>query len=81
MAIGSAIQEEWDWCRRCGRQYHISHLIKQEGVIRCTVTCVDDLSNKYRQYGIGRVLSDNSKEGSTDKDEILRDPGEVPFQT
>lgn len=79
MAIGSAIQEEWDYCRTCGRAFHISLLMKQEGSLRCVVSCVDDLSNKYRQYGIGQVLSDGSKEGSTDKDDIFKEPGEIAF--
>lgn len=80
MSIGKAAQEEWDWCRRCGRQYHVSQLMKQEGQIRCTVVpCTDDLSNKYRKYGIAQVLADGSQEGSTDKDQIFSDPGEIAF--
>ena len=78
--IGQAIQEEWDWCATCGRQHHISQLVKQEGVLRCTVTCTDDLSNKYRQLGIAKVLADGSREGGSDKPEIFKDPGEVVFQ-
>lgn len=80
MSIGGAIQEEWDFCQRCGRRYHISQLQMQEGQRRCTVTCLDDLSNKYRQAGINAILADKSNEGSTDKDQIFKDPGEVVFR-
>lgn len=80
MSTHQAIQEEWDWCRRCGRSFHVSQLQKQEGELRCIRTCLDDLSNKYRQQGIAEVLADGSNEGSSDKPELFKDPGEVVFQ-
>lgn len=80
MSTGPAIQEEWDWCRTCGRQFHVSQLMKQEGVLRCTKTCVDDLSNKYRKIGIQKVLADGAREGSSDKPDMFKDPGEVVFR-
>lgn len=80
MSIGDAINEEWDWCRRCGRQFHVSKLQMQEGTLRCTITCIDDLSNKYRLLGVQKVLSDGQKEGSSDKPELFKDPGEVVFK-
>lgn len=79
MAIGNAIFEEFDICERCGFQFHISQLMKQEGHLRCTVSCVDDLSNKYRQKQIAEVLK-GTREGMSDKPEIFRDPGEVVFE-
>lgn len=79
MSIGPAIQEEWDWCRRCGRRYHVSKLARQEGELRCTVTCTDDLSNKYRKLGIQKVLA-TGNEGSSDKPDMFKDPGEVVFK-
>lgn len=80
MSIKTAIQEEWDWCRRCGRSYHVSQLARQEGELRCTLTCIDDLSNKYRKLGIEKVLADGSNEGSSNKPKMFNDPGEVVFK-
>jgi hypothetical protein len=80
MSVGQAIQEEIDFCRRCGRQWHVSQLQMQEGVLRCTISCLDDLSNKYRQLGIQKVLSDGSNESSSDKPKMFEDPGEVVFR-
>lgn len=79
MATHQRVDEEWDWCRRCGRQFHVSSLQMQEGVLRCIQTCIDDLSNKYRQLGINKILADGARESTSDKPEMFKDPGEIVF--
>ena len=80
MSIGKAINVEWDWCIRCGREFHVSKLIKQQGMLLCTVKpCYDDLSNQYRPLQISESLR-NDREGVSDKPDMFSDPGEVVFQ-
>jgi len=80
MSTGQYVGEEKGRCELCQREFHISLLMKQEGHLRCIVSCVDDLSNKYRRKRISEVLADGANEGSSDKPKIFQDPGEVVFE-
>lgn len=52
--------QQWDVCARCGKRYPMSMLRMQEGVLRCTRTCQDNLEIKRRPAIIARVLSDQA---------------------
>lgn len=80
MSTGKFINEERGRCELCQRLFHVSLLMKQQGHLRCIISCTDDLSNQYRQKEISNKLGDGSQEGSSDKPQIFRDPGEVVFE-
>lgn len=48
--------EPWRSCDRCGFLYPIGQLRKQLGMMLCSVTCTDDLSNDRRPQQIARIL-------------------------
>jgi hypothetical protein len=81
MAIGKAIFQEVDRCGRCWRLFPISQLQKQDGHLRCVISCTDDLSTttEKRQRLISDVLS-SGQEGVSDKPELFSDPGELSFE-
>lgn len=80
MSTGQYIGEEVGRCELCDRLFHISLLRKQEGHLRCIVSCTDDLTLKYRPKVIADILASNTHEGASDKPEIFRDPGEIVFE-
>lgn len=79
MSTGKFAGEEKGRCERCWREFYVSQLIKQEGHLRCTVSCVDDLSNTRRAKIISDVLS-SGQDGVSEKPEMFNDPGEIAFE-
>jgi hypothetical protein len=81
MSTGKAQFEEVGRCERCWRKFPITMLIKQEGHLRCIISCIDDLSStrERRQRTISDKLS-SGREGVSDKPEIFSDPGEMSFE-
>lgn len=67
---------QWQECDRCGLMYPIDRLTRQQGLIVCMRTCVDNLDNQYRPKIIADVLA-TPGEGSDERSEFFKDPGEV----
>jgi hypothetical protein len=81
MSTGKAQFVEVGRCERCGRQFPVSLLQKQDGHLRCIVSCIDDLSTtrERRQRIISDKLS-SGHEGASSKPELFADPGESSFE-
>ena len=81
MSTGKAQFVEKGRCERCWREFPVTLLQKQEGHLRCIISCIDDLSaTRDRRQ---RIISDklaSGKEGSSDKPEMFSDPGEMSFE-
>jgi hypothetical protein len=67
---------QWQLCDRCGLMYPLTELVRQQGATVCTRTCLDDLSNQYRPKQMANVLA-TPGEGTDERSEYLRGPGEV----
>ena len=67
---------QWQCCDVCGLMYPITQLTKQQGALRCTVTCRDNLDNQYRPKIIADVLA-TPGEGSDERSEFFQGPGEL----
>jgi len=61
----------WHFCDRCGFDYRVSELTRQNGILVCQ-SCFDDPSGFTRERDIQEVLSDGAVEG--DVAEILKTP-------
>lgn len=53
--------EQWNTCNRCGRQYPLSHLGYQEGLLICRTRCWD-----------ARTLTDDAREQQRIADRIAQ---------
>lgn len=72
--------EQWDICGRCGSPYPLSQLVKQNGMLVCTVKpCWDDTTFdiECRQRVIADLLSDGS-EAENPLQEIRAGDDDVP---
>jgi len=81
MSTGKAQFVEKGRCEKCWRLFPITMLQKQEGHLRCIISCTDDLSTTRERRQ--RLISDklaSGKEGSSDKPEMFSDPGEMSFE-
>lgn len=67
---------QWQLCDRCGLMYPLTKLTRQQGIIVCSVTCVDNLDNQYMPKIRAEVLA-TPGEGSDERAEFFRDPGEL----
>ena len=63
---------EWGKCSRCSFEYPLQKLVKQNGLIVCTVTCYDEILVEERPMMIANVLNDESEL----RDESEREIGE-----
>ncbi len=56
--------EQWSTCERCGRQYPISQIAMQNGVLICTSRCWDDTTVQQHDTRVSEVLmTDMDQEG------------------
>jgi hypothetical protein len=69
-------RSQWQLCDRCGLMYPLTQLTRQQGLTVCTRTCTDNLDNQYRPKQIAEVLA-TPGEGTDERSELLRGPGEV----
>jgi hypothetical protein len=54
----------------------MTSLGRQQGLIVCFRTCIDNLDNQYRPKEIAEVLA-TPGEGSDERSEFFKDPGEL----
>lgn len=66
---------QWRVCDRCGLMYPLSQLARQQGLILCNKTCMDNLDNQYRPKLIAEALAVGD-EGLDENAERFKDPGE-----
>jgi hypothetical protein len=66
----------WHTCDRCGYKYPVSQLTRQNGLIVCTVKCVDQIDD--RDSVIRSVLADSPNE--MDVAEILKTPLDMEIE-
>jgi hypothetical protein len=55
--------QQWADCDRCGFPYPISQLVAQEGQLRCTEKCVDNLDIKQHPIRMAEILGTDTLEG------------------
>lgn len=67
---------QWQLCERCGLMYPIDQITRQQGVLVCNRTCIDNLDNQYRPKIIADVLA-TPGEGSDERSEFFNTPGEL----
>lgn len=53
---GRRVGEQWEICQRCGRDYPMSQLVMQKGLLICIKRCFDNLTVERRDLEIQRVL-------------------------
>jgi hypothetical protein len=58
-------RQQWAFCDRCGFEFPLSMLIKQQSLLVCSM-CHDNLMNDGRDQVISRILSDG-REGENPK--------------
>lgn len=72
--------EQWGVCARCGFPHPLHMLYPQMGMLLCKDHgCYDSLESNRRPYVIGRILAQDSLEGSDrrgEKNQTL--PGDIP---
>lgn len=59
--------EQWDTCQRCGREYPMSDLTRQDGLLLCQRRCWDARTvaqGDWEQARIMDVISSSIDEGS-----------------
>jgi hypothetical protein len=81
MSTGKAQFVEKGRCQRCWREFPVTMLRKQEGQLRCIISCTDDLSTTRERRQ--RIIDDkiaSGNEGSSSKPEMFSDPGESRFE-
>ena len=50
--------QRWYECTRCGFDYRIGELVRQEGSLVCIVRCVDVRDHRYEQKDEGSVYDE-----------------------
>ena len=58
--------EQWSTCDRCGRQYPMSYLTSQKGLVVCKPRCVDNLEIERHDRVVAEVLAAGAAEEGVD---------------
>lgn len=65
-AVNARRGEQWELCDQCGRQFPMSKLIKQKGLLVCVQECFDNLEVERRPLMIERSLGSSTDQEGVD---------------